>query len=253
MSLRQIQVENPVIARPKTRLSRREEAEMRYEKLWQQNPEQFSLKRSARSRFCAEAAWTLIKNLPATRACDLGSGCGHFSQLLHEKGITVDAVDISKTALARSAFLPNERKIQAYIPYTPLPDNHYDLVIAYDLIASIPDNEQRLFFSELTRLAKDNGTILVSTSLDIHSENPLGRLLHLAQSELTIETIQLSFHKPHILLENALSWIPPLKTAVSQSDRLLKLLHKLSSNWQDPEQASHAILIGKKKPLKPHL
>lgn len=253
MSLRQIQREDPVAARPKTRMSRREEAEMRYERLWQQNPEQFLLMRSARSRFCAEAAWNLIKNLPFYTACDLGSGCGYFSQLLHNKGATVDAVDIAKTALARNTFLPSERKVQAYIPYTPLPDNHYDLVIAYDLIASIPDNEQRLFFSELTRLAKDDGTILVSTSLDIHSENPLGRLLHLAQSELTIETIQLSYHKPQILLENALSLIPSLKNSVGQSDRLLKFLHKLSSNWQDPEQASHAILLGKKKPLKPHL
>lgn len=249
MSLRQIQKEDPVIARPKTRLSRREEAEMFYNKLWQQNPEQFSLNRSARSRFCANAAWNLIQNLPAQTACNLGSGCGFFSQLLHEKGTSVDSVDISKSALACCTFLPNDKKIHAYVPYTPLNDAFYDLVIAYDLVASIPDNEQRLFFSELARLAKDNGTILVSTNLDIHSENALGRLLHLAQSELIIETIQLSFHKPQILLQKALSWIPPLKKAIRQSDRLLKMLHKLSSQWQDSDQASHAILICKKKPL----
>ncbi|MFV0340799.1 MAG: class I SAM-dependent methyltransferase, partial [Parachlamydiaceae bacterium] len=172
MSLKQINQTERLSSRPKMRMSRREETQVTYEQLWDKDPEQFHLNRSARSRSCAQAAWELIKKLPIQTACDLGSGCGYFTKRLHDQGITVEAVDIAKPALALLSELPERQKIQAYVPYTPLPDHHYDLVIAYDLIASIPDSEQRLFFSELSRLAKDNGTILVSTNLDINSENP---------------------------------------------------------------------------------
>lgn len=249
MSLKQIQQIDPISARPKMRLSRREEAQFKYEQLWTKSPEQFPLNRSARSRFCAHAAWDLIKDLPAKTACDLGSGCGYFSRLLKANGILVDAVDIAKPALEQLTELPEKHKIQAYVPYTPLPENHYDLVIAYDLIASLPESEQRLFFSELARLAKTDATILISTNLDIDTENPLGRFLQLAQTELILEKIQLSHHSYQIRLLNYLKGFPPLKNFVRQSDRLLNFLHNLASQIQSSEQASHVILIGKKKPI----
>jgi 2-polyprenyl-3-methyl-5-hydroxy-6-metoxy-1,4-benzoquinol methylase len=249
MSLKQIRQSERISSRPKMRLSRREEAQCAYEKLWAKDPEQFSLSRSARSRFCAHAAWKLIKDVPAKTACDLGSGCGYFSKRLHAQGITVDAVDIAKPALEQLTELPEKQKIQAYVPYTPLPDHHYDLVIAYDLLASLPDSEQRLFISELARIANNDATILISTNLDINTENPLGRFLQLAQTELNLEQIQLSHHSHQIRLQNALSWMPPLKNALRQSDGLLKMLHKLSSHWQDSKQASHVTLIGRKKAI----
>lgn len=247
MTLKQVQIENPVVARPKMRLSRREEAEIRYEELWKKNPEQFQLSRSARSRFCSTAAWNLIKNLDLKTACILGSGCGYFANLLHKKGVHVDAVDVAKSALNQYDFLPPEQKIQAYVPYTPLRDGHYDLVIAYDLVASLPESEHRLFFSELSRLAKNKGTILVSTNLDIYSEDALGRFLRFAQTEIAPETLQLSFHRQQIRLLNCFSWFPWLKSLLRQSDSLIKTIHQMGSQWQDRDQASHAILVGKKR------
>lgn len=241
MSLKQIS--------PTPRLSRREQAELNYDQKWREDPTQFSQMRSARSRLLFERAKQLIAKTRIQKVCELGSGCGALTKFLQKSGLQVDAVDISTLALNTLSFLPDTQKVHAYVPYTPLPDRHYDLVLALDLIAELPKDEQRLCISECARLLKPEGHVLLSTPLDIYSEDPLPRFLYLVTTEFTVEEMIFSHHSLQIKLLNGASLLPPLKNWLKQSEQLLSVCEKISSFLEEPKDASHVIVMGKKKPL----
>lgn len=241
MSLKQIS--------PTPRLSRREQAELHYDQKWKEDPAQFSAMRSARSRLLFERAKQLIAKMRVQKVCELGSGSGDLTKFLQERGLQVDAVDISPLALNTLSSLPENQKVHAYVPYTPLPDRHYDLVLAFDLIAELPKDEQRLCISECARLLKPEGMVLLSTSLDIYSVDALPRLLYLVTTEFTVEEMIFSHHSFQIKLLNGTSLLPPLKNWLKQSDKLLKVCENISSFFEEPKDASHVIVMGRKKPL----
>lgn len=226
------------VVRPAMRLSKRETAQQKFEALWKQSPLQFDPLASLTSRKRFDFECEVLSQLPCQRTVDLASGFGLHAKLLHERGFHVDAVDIALPALNRLDFLPEEQRIQAYIPYTPLPDSHYDLVLALDLLAHIPQDEQRLCISEIARLTSSTGTILLSTDLDIYTDDALSKFLYLVGTEVHIEKVHLFHHGLAIRLKDLFGFVP-LKVA--------DFLEKVAQFYQTESDASGVVVVGRKK------
>lgn len=184
----------------------RKHAEAKYERIWLQNPEKFNPNRDCMSRESFNRAWEMVLEalpLKGMRSVDLGCGYGLLSVKMRDAGAElVDAVDVASNALKQleTHDMTGIRPFQDYVPYTHLEDNGYDLVVCTELIAELPPNEYRLFFSELSRLVKPTGKVVCSTPLDIYSEDPLEKFCFLAETELILESLTLSYHILHIKL-----------------------------------------------------
>lgn len=190
-----------------SRSARRRELQAKYERLWLLDPEQFNPLRNCMERERLDRTQALIvkmMDLSGKKVVDLGCGAGVFSFRLSDAGATtVDAVDIAENALKR---LRENKKngvmaIQDAMPDTTLADGAYDLVVCTELIADLPSDDYRLFFSELSRLVKPDGLVLFSTAVDIDSEGAVERLMDLLQTEFDIVKIVASYHALHIRLK----------------------------------------------------
>lgn len=210
--------------------SYRHQQEARLERQWLLNPSQFDPNRSARTAVESER---LIDSLPpAKRALDLGTGHGHVAQALHNAGISVDALDIAHNALKR---LPLPNLVQACFPYTKLEDNTYDLIVAANLIAELPEPLHRLALSEIARLLVPNGTALLSTPIDIYSDDALPRFLALVETELEITHLIPSHHALAVQF-------PILK----HSRRLLAVQETIGRFLLHDRAISHVTVVGKR-------
>lgn len=166
--------------------------------------------RSALGRQKMERAWNLLQEhipLEGKRVVVLGCGNGFFARLLRDAKAQVDAVDIAEGALETFRRIDAEgiRLIRDYVPQTHLPDEAYDLVVALEILAHLDPKEYRLFFSEIHRLTHPAGFALVSTPLDIDSEEPLERFAQLAKTELEIQFSVYSYNAWSIRLERFFS------------------------------------------------
>lgn len=176
---------------------KKQKAEAYFERLWLIDKDQFNPETNCMGRMRIERTLELIHNYLSPESkivCDLGCGFGIFSKHLRDKGAVVDAVDIAKNALENVSHENNITPYQAYVPYTQLNDDHYDLVISTELIAFLPNEDFRLYFSEMSRLVKKDGFVVCSTPIDIYSDDALQRFAALVETEFDIDKWIFSYH-----------------------------------------------------------
>lgn len=188
------------IFRPKTN---RQEVQAQFEKLWHRDPKRFDPLKDCMGRERIARTLAVIDcvcPVSAKKAVDLGCGSGVLSRKLRDVGAQVTAVDIAKNALENFHREDDENitVIHDCVPHTKLDDGSFDVVICTDVLGYLKPREHRLFISELTRLVKDDGYIVCSTPIDVHSEDALERLSALAETELTISKWKLSYHRYYI-------------------------------------------------------
>ncbi|MEC7840123.1 MAG: class I SAM-dependent methyltransferase [Chlamydiota bacterium] len=188
-----------------SQISRREEVQARYDRLWLRTPEKFNPNNSTLELDKIERTLNLIEktiDLTQKKVADLGCGSGYLSRKLRDQGALVTAIDISHNALKelQKYNCQNITPVHDYIPKSLLPDDTFDVVIAADLIAHLNESEYRIFFSELARLVKAEGVVVATTSIDIHSENALQRFADLAATEFEILEWKFSYHSLFIRL-----------------------------------------------------
>lgn len=198
-----------------------EAARAKFERLWLLNPEQFNPERCALERLRVQRTWEVLKALlpvEAFKATDLGFGWGTLTRQLQEKGAQVDAVDIAGLALAHyEKMAPSSaRLLREAVPHTSLLDSVYDVVLCTELIAELSPGEQRLLISEMYRLVKPEGYVVFSSALDIDSDGALNRLITLAETELSIEELHLSYHSDYLRLFRLLR--APAKRSQARQD-----------------------------------
>jgi len=175
----------------------RREAEAVFERMWLTAPEQFDPLRNCMEALRVERTLKLIREHlkpEGKKAVDLGCGTGWLTRKLHEKGAHVDAVDIATIPLKALEKTEGIHPIQDYVPHTHLKDDAYDIVLSTELIGYLPQEEYRIYFSELCRLAKPEGYVVCSSLIDIYSDEAIDRFAALAESEFSIEKWALSYH-----------------------------------------------------------
>lgn len=231
------------------------EAQARYERAWLTQPEQFDTGRNIQEIVRVERTKAFLEPLlPIEKSVDLGVGDGAIARFLAEKGVEVTGVDVAKNALKRLEGTKNLTLVQGYVPETDLPDGAYDLVLSTDLIGYLPKQDYRLYVSELVRLAKKDGIIVCSTSIDIHTDDALELFVSLIETEIMLDEGDYSYDRLYIrtleVLEKIkLTWVANL---LKKSRGFLNLCEKISKIIWQKEGISHVIFRGRKKPLMPN-
>lgn len=182
----------------------RQEAKAKYERLWHIDPKQFDPTRNCMEQERLKRTVGFIKDhldLNGKKAADLGCGRGELTRMIRDLGASVDAIDIASNAFDSSDNSHIDFSID-YVPRTKLPDDHYDLVIAADIIAYLDRDEYRLFMAELSRIVKPSGIVFCSTPLDINSEDALIRFHSLSETEFQIEDWKIGYHRYWIRLKD---------------------------------------------------
>lgn len=226
------------------RISRRDEAIKKFDAYWNR---QNLISKSIATKDRIKNLETVIQSLSpfnGIKVVDLGTGEGHFAKLLANQGASVTAVDISQVPLKALENHPNITIKQEYVPLTTLQDNHFDLVLALDLIGSLREDEHRLFFAEVARVVKPDGHLIISTSLDTATSEPLEKFLSLASTELILEDL----HKSHHALFEKLTKSYPFKWFL-ESQYFLTQLEWLSEILYEDRAASHVIIKGRRKTI----
>lgn len=216
------------------RPSLRESLQQHVLQLWEEEPGQFDSRKTALQRSHLEAIWQSILQLGELkdlRVADLGCGWGILSKRLVDAGAKVTAVDLSPMALEKTRSLCGDRvnTICSVLPRSLLDDSSFDLVLCCDVLAHLPLRDHRLLMSELARLVSKEGWILLSTPLDIRSQDSLQSLDALAQTELDICGYHLSYHSHFIKIQRLLSLPLRMKELASSSKKQREIIGK--SRW----------------------
>ncbi len=109
--------------------------------------------------------------LPDKKIAYIGSKDMYLIGELVKRGVCAESLDNTSDAL----------------PRITLESKEYDYVLCIRSIAKLKTKEQRLLMMELARILKEEGEILISSSLDYRTEDPALRLAKLIQTEFMIE------------------------------------------------------------------
>lgn len=77
--------------------------------------------------------------------------------------------------------------VQECFPYTSLPDGYFDVVFCIDLIAELPENLYRLALSELARILKPDGKLVISSEMDRKTRGASSYFCSLVRTEFMIK------------------------------------------------------------------
>lgn len=174
----------------------------KWERKWLENKDKYDPSKNALENVRLERSWELLRqavpSLEGKIAADVGCGTGDFAIMLCEAGAQVHALEISANALKilREHNNPNchIEIFQEYLPQTKREDDLYDILACLDVIANLPVKEYRLSISELSRLIKPDGVALLSSPLDIHSEDALQYFANLVEIEFEITAWKFSYN-----------------------------------------------------------
>lgn len=214
--------------------NRRDETRAKFDRIWLVDPTRFDPFRNGLERERIHRIKSVIQECVPTshrQVVDLGCGWGVLSQFLAGLGASVQAVDISINALNRLKNSANITLIQDWVPNTKLPDESYDLVISTELIAYLHPDQYRLFFSEMARLVKSDGSVICSTALDIYSDDALERFSSLVDTEFKVEKWVLSYHSLYIKLRHFLKMPSKFLRAKKENEYRQKQLSKRKGFW----------------------
>jgi len=131
-----------------------------------------------------------------------------------------------------------------------LDDNTYDVVICADVIASIPEENYRLFLSELARLCRRSGTVVMSTELDIDTQDAAQRFLSLLSTEFNDMELELTHNALFIKALRILNKISSrLQKRVAASEGIRRFLEMICLTLSGDDGISHIIVTAKKREI----
>lgn len=130
------------------------------------------------------------------KVLDAGCGDGRFSAELKKQGADVTGVDLSEKALNfAKIFLSDVSFFQAGIESLPLTDKIFDFIFFIETLEHIPPENIPAVLSELKRVLKDDGTILISTPSTLIPKSPKH------YQHFTVESLNEIFLKNGFLIE----------------------------------------------------
>ncbi|SCA63492.1 hypothetical protein SCG7086_AS_00210 [Chlamydiales bacterium SCGC AG-110-P3] len=238
-----------------TRRRRQQAARARMERYWLHKEKALTFEPNAIDTLRIGRIKTTIKEaaedtLKGSIIADLGCGDCNLARHLGSKGAIVHASDIATNALglARRYEMKNISLSVECLPETSLSSATYDCVICADVIADLDSTDYRLLISEIARLVTHDGSVVISTALDLSTEGALQRFLALLQTEIEVNSIVLSHHRIAILLlallrlpsklahagqtpSNRQQWLSELK-GIARWTTALNCTRPLSTLWR---------------------
>ena len=115
-----------------------------------------------------------VKDLVAgKKVCDIACGEGYGTHLLSKTADSIVGVDIDNQTILDAKTKYNDRKnlnyIQANATNTPFPNQEFDIIISFETIEHLHQQEELL--AEFKRILKPNGLLVISTpDKNIYSE-----------------------------------------------------------------------------------
>lgn len=159
-----------------------------------------------RERFCNERL-EKVKQLAKRYPTILCIGSKKLGALLEEAGLNVTFTE-------------------AQLPWGKLEERRFDLILAFDVIATLHPKEYRLALSEFERLLALKGRVLISTPLDVYAEDARLRFQQLVETEFKIEESFFEYAAPLIRLGKLI----PFFAFLAQSKVLQRMVKLL---WQE--------------------
>ncbi|MBR3136613.1 MAG: class I SAM-dependent methyltransferase [Clostridia bacterium] len=146
----------------------RDKEELFWEQSWKSFDPARAIPYFEKLREAQDGTIAFLKAHGIQRICDAGCGCGAYALKLAQNGFSVSGFDISeqavaltKKALAENGYFSGEIK-QASILSTGYPDECFDAVIARDVIDHLPIEQAIKAVSELLRIVRPNGYVMIS-------------------------------------------------------------------------------------------
>ena len=140
--------------------------------IWHKNPSK-----------CIETGLDYLKEHNVSTILDLPCGYGRDSNFLSKQGFEVTGIDRSKEAIKIAQNWANQDGIQIKFEVgdatnLPYPDNSFDAIVSNRFLHLVyDDNQQKKVISEIKRVLKDDGLVILSTrSLkdpDCHHNNKI--------------------------------------------------------------------------------
>ena len=156
-----------------------------------------------------------LKGLPTGCALDIGAAAGRNTTVLEEAGWKSFALeyDESGAALAKSRGINVMRGDATRLP---VPDNHFDLAISYDVLEHIADDVAVV--EEIKRVLKPGGHVLIAVPADprLWSEHDVA-VSHLRR--YTRESLSKLFEEAGFVIEEVKSWNVLLRPVVAWKRR----------------------------------
>ena len=107
------------------------------------------------SRFCSQ------KNV-----LDLASGEGYGTSFLSKKATHIHGLDVSPETIhhAKSKYSgSNIDFVEAKATELPFENTSFDVVVSFETLEHLSSEDQQLFISEINRVLKDDGLLIIST------------------------------------------------------------------------------------------
>ena len=114
----------------------------------------------ARRKVLADLIRRRVKPLANSRILEIGCGTGHNLPMLREFG-SVDALEVDETPREIAQNRLGREVFSAPLPeLAGIPERHYDVVAAFDVVEHIPDDDAAI--EAIARLLKSSGRLVVT-------------------------------------------------------------------------------------------
>lgn len=170
-----------------------------------------------------------IRGLAPGRALDIGAAAGGNTRVLEAAGWRATALEFEQSGveLARSRGLD---VVQGDARQIPFPDDHFDLLVAYDVLEHIEEDD--MVVAEIARVVRPGGKVLIAVPADPKLWSAHDVAVKHVRRYVRPELVTL-FDTPAFSIDSVRSWNVLLRPAVA--------LKRRSSAASDLEEMSRPV------------